>query len=307
MPVIALTATATNETKDIILKDLCMEQCCEVILNPDKRNITYWVVNMDNDDITSNFQWLVNLLLTKKHETPRILIFFRQIKHIAEVYELLETSLGIDYKEEGPNDDRNRLFEMFHQKTDDDVKNSICSSYHDPNGNIRVVLCSASFSMGLDVKGVDTVIHYGPANDIDDYLQESGRAGRDPSHECHAILLKYKRCLGSQNISVSMKDYVKTAACRRQLLMSKFGSPMNKKEPLHLCCDSCQKSCRCACVCEKDCMCTNLCKAQMPSVLETIQTYKDAEVNSASEISSDSDIDQIRRKPQIIYSSDDEL
>lgn len=43
----------------------------------------------------------------------------------------------------------------------------------------------------------------------------------------------------------------------------------------------------------------------MPSVLETIQTYKDAEVNSDSEISSD--IDQIRRKPQIIYSSDDEL
>lgn len=89
--------------KDLILKDLCMEQCCEVILNPDKRNITYWVVNMDNDDITSNFQWLVNLLLTKKHETSRMLIFFRQIKHIAEVYAHLETSLGkgayIDYKE----------------------------------------------------------------------------------------------------------------------------------------------------------------------------------------------------------------
>jgi Lhr-like helicase len=51
--------------------------------------------------------------------------------------------------------------------------------------------------MGLDVKGVDTVIHYGPANDIDDYLQESGRAERDPPHECHAIPLKYKRCLGS--------------------------------------------------------------------------------------------------------------
>jgi hypothetical protein len=49
---------------------------------------------MDNDDIILNFQWLVNLLLTKKHETPRMLIFFRQIKHIAEVYELLETSLG---------------------------------------------------------------------------------------------------------------------------------------------------------------------------------------------------------------------
>ena len=135
-----------------------------------------------------------------------------------------------------------------------------------------------------------TVIHYGPANDTDDYLQESGRAGRDPSHECHAILLKYKRCLGSQSISVSMKDYVKTADCRRQLLMSKFGFPMNKKVPLHLCCDSCQKSYRCACVCEKDYTCTNLCNDSLPSVLETIRTFEDTEVNSASAISSESDI-----------------
>lgn len=72
------------------------------------------------------------------------------------------------------------------------MKESICTSYQNPNGNIRVVLCSTSFSMGLDVKGVDTVVHYGPANDIDDYLQETGRAGRDPLIQSHAILLLYK-------------------------------------------------------------------------------------------------------------------
>ena len=33
--------------------------------------------------------------------------------------------------------------------------------------------------MGVDVPNVCTVIHFGPASDVDDYFQESGRAGRD--------------------------------------------------------------------------------------------------------------------------------
>ena len=103
------------------------------------------------------------------------------------------SSLGkdayINYDENGPNDDRNRLFDMFHLKTDDEVKDSNWSSYHCPEGKIRIVLASTSFSMGLDVKCVDFVIHYGPANDMDDYVQETGRAGRDQSKQCDAILI----------------------------------------------------------------------------------------------------------------------
>ena len=53
----------------------------------------------------------------------------------------------------GPNDDRNRLFGMYHLKTDEEVKETDASSYQDPDGVTRVVLCSTSFSMGLDVKG----------------------------------------------------------------------------------------------------------------------------------------------------------
>ena len=64
---------------------------------------------------------------------------------------------------------------MFHIKTADVVKSAICNSYQNPDGNIRAVLRTTSFSMGLDVKGVDTVIHYGPANNLEDYIQETGR------------------------------------------------------------------------------------------------------------------------------------
>ena len=64
--------------------------------------------------------------------------------------------------------------------------------------------------MGHDCRDVNTVVHYGPVNDIDDHLQESGRAGRDPLINCNAVMLRYKYCLGSQNITTEMKEYVKT-------------------------------------------------------------------------------------------------
>lgn len=271
---------------------------------------------MDSDDVNINFQWLVDLLAENRIETPRMLIFFRQVKHISQTYELLETVLGksayVDFKEEGPNDDRNRLFDMFHMKTDEDVKSSICKSYQDPKGNIRVVLCSTSFSMGLDVKGVDTVIHYGPANDIDDYLQESGRAGRDPLSQSHAILIKYKRCLGSQNISVPMKNYAKSSECRRKLLMENLGFPADVHETLHSCCDLCRDICKCSCKCDNaiDCSCTNRCESKIPNVLDAIlrsQFELKFSTDVYSDSDSESDIEIVKKTPVVMFSSDEDI
>ena len=56
-------------------------------------------------------------------------------------------------------DENNRLIDMFHLKTTDSVKESICKSYHDEFGSLRVVPCTTSFSMGLDVKTTSEAIH----------------------------------------------------------------------------------------------------------------------------------------------------
>ena len=76
--------------------------------------------------------------------------------------------------------------------------------------------------MGLDVKGVNTIIHYGPSSDLDDYIQESGQAGRQPDDNAHAVIMRYKRCLSSKNISKEMKTRIKTQTCRRQVLLEPF-------------------------------------------------------------------------------------
>ena len=44
--------------------------------------------------------------------------------------------------------------------------------------------------LGVDVPNIRTVIHYGPSMDIDDYFQESGRAGRD-GKASEAVMFNY--------------------------------------------------------------------------------------------------------------------
>lgn len=58
--------------------------------------------------------------------------------------------------------------------------------------------------MGLDCPNVRRIIHWGPSSDIEQYLQNTGSAGRDglPSQ---AIL--YIADLPSHPTEASMKDY----------------------------------------------------------------------------------------------------
>ena len=62
VPVIALTATASFDTQEIIKKDLCLSNCAEVNISPNKPNIRYNLVDMNSADTRENFEWLVDLL-----------------------------------------------------------------------------------------------------------------------------------------------------------------------------------------------------------------------------------------------------
>ena len=75
--------------------------------------------------------------------------------------------------------------------------------------------------MGVDIADIHMIIHYGPSKDVDDYLQESGRGGRN-GELSHAILYTYPGCtLGY--VSPAMKKYVSnTDTCRRRLLLEQF-------------------------------------------------------------------------------------
>ena len=315
---IALTATASIETQAIIKKTLCLTDCLDVIISPNKPNMKYTVHFCDSDDVRLNFSWLIQLLNEKGIETPRMIIFFRKVEHMSTVYKHVVYELRNSSESKQQLDENIRLIDMFHMKTTDSVKESICKSYHDQFGSLRVVLCTTSFSMGLDVKGVNSVVHYGLANDLEDYIQETGRAGRNPNDKCHAILMKYKRCTSSKNISADMKKYVTSITCRRKQILKPFITGLDTDSVSstisHDCCDICTKSCKCLCNCDDVCGCTVLCSVKLSTISEYMEKAKQTHNSSSSssegdstsiDFLTDSDFEgYISKKPQVMSSDD---
>lgn len=56
-----------------------------------------------------------------------------------------------------------------------------------PDSKLRVVIAMFAFGMGMNFPNVKQILHWGPAEDIESYVQATGRAGRDGTL-CHAHL-----------------------------------------------------------------------------------------------------------------------
>ena len=57
----------------------------------------------------------------------------------------------------------------------------VLSSFKQAAGKLRVVIATTAFGMGIHCPDIWQDIHYGPPSCIEEYVQETGRAGRDGS------------------------------------------------------------------------------------------------------------------------------
>ena len=271
-PFIGLTATATEEVRKTIIKDLAMKDCVQLITVPNKENIRFSVSSVDIDDLAKSFDWLINELKSKQRNTQKVLIFCRKRAHVKDLYETFHEALGVNSycpsTSGEPRDDRTRLFAMYHKKTHPVVKEVVEREFCKVNGSVRVVFCTIAFGMGVNVEGAYLALHLGPSSCLDDYLQEVGRIGRTSEKQSQAVLLTFSGCTRGKNISSEMKEYVKNRdVCRRSLLMQPFlTSRENQHEEAslepHLCCDICAKKCRCLCSCKSKCTCDIVCNSE---------------------------------------------
>ena len=57
------------------------------------------------------------------------------------------------------------------------------------NGEAQVVVATSAFGMGVDKKDVGLVVHYNISDSLENYVQEAGRAGRDPRMQAECFVL----------------------------------------------------------------------------------------------------------------------
>lgn len=295
VPFVTLTATATETVRKTIIKDLGMTGCVEILGDPNKTNVRYAMVDVDSCDLYGTFSVIIKDIEMNQNNATKVLVFCRRKEHVKELFELFSQCLGPKayHRPTGqePLDDRTRLFAMYHKKTHKLVKETIETEFCKENGTVRVVFCTIAFGMGVNVKGAYIGVHLGPSSGLDDYLQESGRIGRSSDKMSHAVLLKFKGCTRSRNISKTMKEYVKnTDVCRRIMLLKPFSSSPQCNDIKHSCCDVCARSCRCLCTCGlEQCVCPETCCTNtFQSPIEThLRSLKDTEKKGNSAASNE--------------------
>ena len=187
----------------------------------------YHVVRI-SEEFPRNFTWLYELYNSKTYG-GRMLIFFPTIYHLGDTYQYVTANIT----ESAPS------VYMFHKKTSDSRKAEILRLLSQPQSDAKltVVMCTSSFSLGLDLKDISYVIHYGPPRKTEDYLQETGRAARERGSHGHAILLTFSGDRRGRMLDDNMKEMVTQERCRREILTVKFNIREEKPQD---CCDHCQ-------------------------------------------------------------------
>ena len=215
-----------------------------VTRSPSRQNIKYAVRSFQSFD--EAFSGLLEGLKTMRKQFPRTIIYCRKFSDCGELYTFFKTKLKGSFTEpeNAPDLPQFRMVDMYHSQTDPVVKESIVASFR-RSTHLRVVVATVAFGMGIDCPDVRQVIHVGPPDDLESYVQETGRAGRN---ECAAIAVLYNiKGMVWQSVDASIKMYSSNfTTCRRDALFQDFDGYISCtfQSPC-MCCDVCAEKCHC--------------------------------------------------------------
>ena len=132
-------------------------------------------------------------LKNEKNKFPKTIIYGRSFGICADIYLYLKSQLGSGFvfPEDAPDIPEFRLVDMFISLTEHIHKQQILSLFTNES-NLRVVIATVAFGMGVDCSNVRQIIHIGLPDDVCCYIQETGRAGRDGNTSVVTLLLS--RC-----------------------------------------------------------------------------------------------------------------